>query len=468
MKQKMTFALAFCNRGFMPGELIYGARDDMIKAVTNAGYDYIAMNPELTRYGGIETRDEGLLYAKWLKEHEGEYDGVIFSMPIFADENGAIMALQDAGVPILMQAYPDEIGKMDFQHRRDAFCGKFSVTDVFTQYQVPFTVLKPHVVHPLSEKFQENLRDFAAICRVVNGMKRFTIGCIGARTTAFKTTRFDEIGLQKHGITVESFDLSELIYMVDKMEDNDEKVIAKKAALSAYTNFSGVPSANQLTLAKIGVAIDWYIETYHLDALAIRCWNEMETIMRVCPCVLLSELNDRGIVTSCEIDLTSAIAMRAMALASEEPTAVLDWNNNYGDDENKVILFHCGSTAQGLMTEKGTVTEHKMFAKGDPGSGWGTNEGRIRPMKTTISNALTVDGELILYASEAEFTDDPIEEAYFGCAGVCEVPDLQNKLIKLARGGFKHHTCVGVGHMKDILKEAFTTYLGYTWVDIDE
>ena len=84
-----------------------------------AGYDYIAMDAELTRFGGIETRDEGLLYAKWLKEHEGQYDGVIFSMPIFADENGAITALQDAGVPILMQAYPDEIGKMDFAHRRD-------------------------------------------------------------------------------------------------------------------------------------------------------------------------------------------------------------------------------------------------------------------------------------------------------------------------------------------------------------
>ena len=39
MKKKMTFALCFCNRGFMPGELIYGARDDMVKAVTDAGYD---------------------------------------------------------------------------------------------------------------------------------------------------------------------------------------------------------------------------------------------------------------------------------------------------------------------------------------------------------------------------------------------------------------------------------------------
>lgn len=467
MEKKMTFALAFCNRGFMPGELIYGAREDMIQAVTQAGYDYIAMDAELTRFGGIETRDEGRLYAKWLKEHEGQYDGVIFSMPIFADENGAITALQDAGVPILMQAYPDEIGKMDFAHRRDAFCGKFSVTDVFTQYQIPFTVMKPHVVHPLSEAFARNLKDFAAVCRVVNGMKRFTIGCIGARTTAFKTTRFDEIGLQKNGITVEALDLSELVFKVGKKADDDAAVQKKMDTLMRYADFSGVPLEKRRMLSKISVVIDEYIEEYHMDAVAIRCWNEMEQILRVCPCVLLSELNDRGIPTSCEIDLTSAISMRAMALASEQPTAVLDWNNNYGEEENKVILFHCGSCAQSLMTAKGTVTAHKMFEKTDAGSGWGTNEGRIRPMKTTISNCLTVDGKIRIYASEAEFTEDPIEEAYFGCAGVCELPDMESKLLKLARGGFKHHTCVGVGHMKEILKEAFTTYLHYEWVDID-
>ncbi|MBQ3051632.1 MAG: hypothetical protein IJC96_07055, partial [Clostridia bacterium] len=405
---------------------------------------------------------------KWLKELEGEYDGVIFSMPIFADENGAVTALQDAGVPILLQAYPDELGKMDFKHRRDAYCGKFSVTDVFTQYQLPFTVLKPHVVHPLTETFAQNLKDFAAICRVVNGMKRFNVGCIGARTTAFKTVRFDEITLQKYGINVESFDLSELVFKVQNMDDGEEAVLNKMESLEKYTDFSKVPIKNKLTLAKISCVIDEYIEEYQLDALTLRCWNEMETILRVCPCVLLSELNDRGIPASCEIDMCSALTMRAMYLASEEPTAVLDWNNNYGDDENKVILFHCGPVAQSLMTAKGTVTEHKMFAKGDPGSGWGTNEGRIRAFPTTISNCQTKDGEIIIYASEAEFTDDPIEAEYFGCAGVCEIPDLQDKLIKLARGGFKHHTSVGVGHMKEVLKEAFTTYLGYTWVDIDE
>src|SRR5690606_10015989 len=106
-----------------------------------------------------------------------------------------------------------------------------------------------------------------------------------------------------------------------------------------------------------------------------------------------------------------------------------------------------------------TVTEHKMFAKGDPGSGWGTNEGRIKAMPITISNCQTKDGRLIVYTSEAKITEDVIEDGYFGCAGVAEIPDLQNKLIKLARGGFKHHTSIGVGHMKDVLNEAFGIYL---------
>ncbi len=465
--KKQTFALYFGNRGFMPAELIEGAREDMVKAVTEAGYDYLIMDKNATRYGAVETRDEGRAYAKWLKSHEGEYDGVILCMPIFIDENGAIAALQDAGMPILMQAYPDEIGKMDFAHRRDAYCGKFSVTDVFEQYRVPYTVLKPHVVHPLTAEFAKNLHDFAAICRVVKGMKRFTVGCIGARTTAFKTVRFDEVTMQRHGINVESFDLSELFEFVRAKQDDDEKVVAKKATLEKYTDFSAVPEEKKNMLAKISVVIDEYIETYHLDAISLRCWNEMETYLRVCPCVLISELNDRGIVASCEIDMCSAITMRALSLATEGPAACLDWNNNYGDDPDKVILFHCGSTAQKLMKETGTVTSHKMFDKGDPGSGWGTNEGRIAAFPMTFSNCKTEDGKITIYFSEGEFTSDDIEKEFFGCGGVAKIENLQDKLIRLARGGFKHHTTVANGHVKDILEEAFKYYLGYDVVSIE-
>ena len=303
----------------------------------------------------MEGREEGEKYARWLESHRGEYDGVILCMPNFSDENGAVTALQDAGVPILIQAYPDEIGKMGFETRRDAFCGKFSIEDVFYQYGVKFTVMEPHVVHPLSPQFEENLKDFAAVCRVVNGMKRFTIGCIGARTTKFKTVRFDEITLQKYGITVEAFDLSELIYRVGKKQDGDPQVIKKAERLKEYTNCSRVPEDKLMILAKIGVILDEYVEDYRLDALTLRCWDELHDILGVAPCVLISELNDRGIVASCEIDLCSAVTMYAMQLASEQPAACLDWNNNYGEEKDKVILFHCGPVAQSLMTGKVTV-----------------------------------------------------------------------------------------------------------------
>lgn len=462
----MKFALYFGNRGFFPETLIAGARDEVTVAIKACGYDYIIPDASMTRYGAVETRTEGRAYAQWLKSHKGEYDGVILSLPNFGDENGAIAALQDAGVPILIQAYPDEIGKMDFAHRRDSFCGKFSIADVFHQYGIPFTMLQPHVVHPSTPEFAQNLRDFAAICRVVNGMKRFSIGVIGARTSKFKTVRYDEITLQKYGITCETFDLSELIYKVQNMKDDDPAVIAKTERLVNYTNFCQCPKNKLATLAKISVVIDWYIEEYKLDCVTLRCWDEMHDILGVAPCVLLSELNDRGIVASCEIDLCSAINMYAMQLASEQPTACVDWNNNYGDDPNKVILFHCGPIAQSLMTEKGIVTDHKMFAKADPGCGWGSNEGRIAAFPMTYSNCKTENGKLTVYVGEGEFTGEDIEPEFFGCGGVAKIDNLQSKLINLGQNGFRHHTAVGKGHMAKVLLEAFKYYLGYDIIEI--
>ena len=87
-------------------------------------------------------------------------------------------------------------------------------------------------------------------------MKRFNIGCIGARTTAFKTVRFDELTMQRHGINVESFDLSELFEFVRAKADDDKKVTEKIAALENYTDFTNVPQDKKIMLAKISVVID--------------------------------------------------------------------------------------------------------------------------------------------------------------------------------------------------------------------
>lgn len=465
--KKMTFALYFGNRGFFPESLIAEARREVKDAVEKLGYGTLMLDEGATRYGAVETAEEGRRYAAFLKENKGSYDGVILSLPNFGDENGAIAALEDCGVPILIQAYPDEIGKMDFQHRRDAFCGKFSIMDVFYQYKLPYTIFQPHTISPDDAGFTKQLEQFAAVCRVVKGMRRFSVGAIGARTTAFKTVRYDELALQKNGITVEALDLSELFMRVRDVKSGTEKYQQKRERLINYTNWNGVPDEKIDMLTKVSLAIDDVIDEYKLDSLALRCWIEIEKELGVAPCVLLSELNDRGFVAACELDICNAVPMRALSLASQMPSTCLDWNNNYGDDENKCILFHCGPVPQSLMADKGQIIEHAMFAKSfGAGCGWGCNVGRIAKSPMTFASSKTEDGRVIFYLGEGQFTGEAIEKDFFGCGGVAEIQGLQNKLMTIGKQGFRHHVGVTFGNVAVPVQEAFSTYLGYDIITI--
>ena len=460
--RKLTFALYFGNRGFFPESLIAQARQEVKSAVEKAGFDCLLMPEDQTRYGAVETAAEGRKYASFLAEHRGQYDGVILSLPNFGDENGAIAALADCGVPILIQAYPDEIGKMDFAQRRDAFCGKFSIMDVFYQFGLPFTVFDEHVVHPDSGLFARQLADFAAVCRVVKRMQRLTIGAIGARTTAFKTVRIDELTLQKYGLTTETFDLSDVFNRVKLYASDNPALAAKRERLLGYTNWNGVPDEKIDMLCRLGVAIDELVEENQLDCLALRCWDEIEKQLGISPCVLLSELNDRGVVAACELDVGNAVAMVALAAATEKAATCLDWNNNYGDDPDKCILFHCGPVPQSLMAGKGDVIEHKMFAKSyGAGCGWGCNVGRIAANPATLASSKTENGKLIFYIDQGDFTGEPIEDGFFGCGGVIHIEQLQQKLKTIGKQGYRHHVSVSAGHVATALREAFATYLNY-------
>jgi len=462
-----TLALYFGNRGFFPEKLVAEARREMQAALGRLGMGSLVLDEGATRFGAVETAEEGRRFAAFLAAHRGEFDGVVLSLPNFGDENGAVAALQDCGVPILVQAYPDEIGRMGFEDRRDAFCGKFSIMDVFFQNRIPFTAWPPHVAHPGSAAFAEQLSWFGAVCRVVKGLRRTTIGAIGARTTAFKTVRFDEVALQKHGVTVESLDLSDVFARVRGIEPGSPTLRKKHERLAAYTSWTGVPRDKIEALAKLGVVLDDLIGEYRLDGLALRCWIEIEKELGVSPCVLLGELNDRGTVAACELDVLNAVAMRALSLASTRPATCLDWNNNYGDAADKCILFHCGPVPQSLMTARGQVIDHPMFAKSfGAGCGFGCNVGRIAPAPISFASAKTDEGRLVFYLGEGEFTSDPIEPAFFGCAGVAAIDGLQDRLLAIGKQGFRHHVSVTVGHVATPLREAFREYLGYAIAEV--
>lgn len=460
-KTKMTFALYFGNRGFFPGEVIADARKEMKKAVEDMGFSALIMDENKTRYGAVETIKEGKIYAQFLKENEGKFDGVILCLPNFGDENGAYYALKDANVPILVQAYPDEIGKMDFAHRRDALCGKIAMCNVLRQAGIKYTQTKKFVVAPSSKDFAEDLRLFAGTCRVVKGFKAFTIGAIGARTTAFKTVRVDEIALQRKRINVESIDMTMVFTIMDSLTEQD--IAEKVEYYLTKSDFGKYPRVKVENIARLGVALDKLIKDYNLDSVAIRCWDELEKKYAIAPCLILGDLNEKGIHAACELDISNSVIMRAVGLAADYPVMLLDVNNNYGESTESAIMFHCGPVPEALMAEKGHIEEHLMFKKTyGEGSGVGLNVGKIATGDVTVASLKTEDGQIHSFVTEGEIVDEPVEKEFFGVKAVFRKNDRDiNKMLNyMGANGYRHHVAITKGKWQEAVNEAFTNYLG--------
>ena len=463
-KEKTTFALFFGNRGFFPGEVIADARREMIEAVTKNGFDYISMEESLTRFGAVETRQEGKMYAQFLEENKGKFDGVILCMPNFSDENGAAEALKNANVPVLVQAYPDELGKMDFARRRDTVCGKFAMCHVLRQCKINFTLTKKMAVSPLDESFSDDLRRFGAICRIVKGMRNFNVGAMGARTTAFKTVRTDEVALQNKGVTVETIDLS---YIFDLMGKVDEKLLAeKKEYYKSVASFGSYPEEKLTNISRLGVVFDKLIEEYSLNAVAVRCWDEFVTQYNIAPCLVLSDLNNKGIPAACELDINNAVMMYALTLASQEPVMLLDVNNNYGESEAKNIMFHCSAVPSSFFEEKPSIGEHLMFKKSyGEGTGVGIVNGKVKSGKVTVATAKTEDGQIWGFTTDGKLTDDEFDKEFFGTGVVFENKNLEEIFRYMCENGYKHHVAIAKGEWSDCVEEALVKYLGYN-IDI--
>ena len=458
----MKFAIYFGNRGFFPGELVASAIADFKRVLAANGHEALIMEGAGTRYDAVETPEEGRKYAEFLAAHRGEYDGVILSLPNFGDENGAVVALRDAGVPILVQAYPDEPGQMDFSHRRDSVCGKIAMCNVLRQAAIKYTLTTDFAESPDSPQFAEDLRNFAAVCRVVKGMRRFNLGAIGARTTAFKTVRVDEIALQRKGVNVECVDLAEVFAMMDGAAA--AAVAEKREKYLAYAHFAGVAEEKIDAIARLGVAFDILIKRFSLDAIAVRCWDELQKRYGIAPCLAMSVLNEAGIAAACEMDVNNAVMMRAVALASDSPVGLFDVNNNFGGAKDKAIMFHCSAIPGSMLCGKGCIGEHLMFKKAyGPGTGIGIFGGDVKAMPLTVGSFKTEDGKLCAFVTEGEATDDRIEKAFFGTGFVFRKADGDaNAMLNfMAKNGYRHHVAFVRGSWSAAIVEAFSNYLGY-------
>ncbi len=461
--KKMTMGVIIGNRGFFPDQLAKSGREEMIQALAKAGMDAIVLGPEDSKHGAVETHEEAKRCAALFHKNEDKIDGIIVSLPNFGDERAIAdtMRLSKLRVPVLIQATPDDASKMTILHRRDSFCGKMSACNNLRQYGIPYSLTRLHTVAPDSEEFQKDLAWFAAVCRVANGMRNLRVGSIGARPTAFNTVRYSEKLLEASGISTETLDLSEVFGRIDRLKDNDSGVQGKLAEIRKYVTTSGVPDAALIKMAKLGYVIDQWMKQTDLQVSAVQCWTSMEDYFGVVPCTIMSMMSNNLFPAACEVDVCGTLSMHALALASETPSALLDWNNNYGDDPNKAVCFHCSNLPKHFFQDvrmdyqeiiAGTVGKENTF---------GTVVGRVKPGAMSYARFSTDDtsGTIRGYVGQGQFTSDSLNT--FGGVGVVQIPQLQKLLHYICENGFEHHVAANFSTTAGAVHEAAVRYLNW-------
>ncbi len=463
MARKTTLGVIVGNRGFFPDALAESGRLEVLELLARRGIDAVCLTPQDTPFGSVETRADAEKCARLFRDKSDVLDGVLVTLPNFGDERGIADTLRMAklDVPILVQAYPDDPAQLDLAHRRDSFCGKMSACNNLIQYGIPFSLTRRHTMHPCEPDFAEELDWFAATCRVVRGLKGATIGSIGARPAAFKTVRYSEKLLEASGISVEVVDLSEILGQVEALGDTDPAVTARMAEIGAYADASATPAAALAKLAKLGVVIDRWCEENHIAATAFQCWTAIQTYHGVCSCTAMSMMSEKLMPSACEVDVMGAVAMYSMVLASGKPSGLLDWNNNYGDDPDKCMLFHCSNAPKSMLEDPTVGIQDILAASVGADSTWGACGGRLRPGPMTFARLTTSDteGEIAGYVGEGEITTD--RPASFGGYGVAFVPNLQELLQLICRMGFEHHVALNPSQVARSVYEAWTTYMGW-------
>ncbi len=460
-----TFGVIIGNRGFFPDHLCDQGRKDILRGLEEEGIDAILLDEDETAaFGSVATYEDARKCADLFKAHADEIDGILITLPNFGEESAIAVAMRYSGldVPVMIHAFPDEVGKMTPDNRRDSFCGKMSCCNNLNQYGIKYSLTTLHTVDPHDPTFRADLRRFAGTCRIVGGLKNSRFGMIGARPEAFNTVRFSEKLLEASKISVITVDLSDILGDIERLADDDPDVKTMREKVRTYIDTEDVPEESIDRMAKFGVAVNRWNEEHDIEATAIQCWTSLEENYGIVPCTVMSMMSDSLMPSACETDITGAIGMYAMALASKTPSALIDWNNNYGTDPNKTVMFHCSNLPRSIFIDEIATMDFQAIIAGNVGAenAYGAVMGRIKAEPFTYCRVSTDDlnGKIRAYLGEGTLTDDPVET--FGGYGVAEIPNLQDLLQLICREGFEHHSAINLSQVADAVYDAFTTYLG--------
>lgn len=387
-----------------------------------------------------DINEEGLLYndADMLKIAEKfkaeKIDGLFLPHCNFGTEYECARLAKELGVPVLLWGPLDERPEPDGTRLRDTQCGLFATGKVLRRFGVPFTYMTNcRLEDPV---FERGLRDFMAVCNVVKTFRHIRILQISTRPFDFWSTMCNEGELlEKFNIQLAPIPMGELVDEVRKNLGN----VAETQEVMTYcrANMNIAIKDDELEkVAAMKVAMKHLAEKYGCNAIAIQCWNQLQTELGIMPCAANALLNEEGIPTVCETDIHGAITALLVEAAGmgQVRSFFADWTIRHPDCPNGELLQHCGPWPISVAGEKPTITYPLAFDH--PGS-------ITAEAKHGDVSLVRFDGDLGQYSlllGHAKGIDGP---KGMGTYLWVEVDNIKRLEAKLVEGPYIHH-CVGI------------------------
>jgi L-fucose isomerase-like protein len=401
--------------------------------------EVIVPDERLTREGCVRDDDEAEKVIALFREKK--IDGLMIGTMTFGDEVSALaVASAFREKPVLLFGTKEGPFTKDGNRRSDSFCGTLSICSGLHRRRIPFVF--GGIVFPEEDDFQDKVKTFLRVCAINRGFIGARIGLVGPRPERFETCIFSEDRLiREFGQRVIPVDLADIMSRADSQK-NSPNVKQVVKSIKARADSSAITAAALQNMAGLECALEQFALEKGLSAMGVQCWTAMQSVYGISPCHVMGRLTERGIMTSCEVDIYGALTMLLQYLASLGETVphFIDWTIRHQEKENVFLAWHCGNAPPSLACRQGDISLKYHSIMG-PSLGidrsMGTAEFQLSPGAVTLSRLQEHDGRFKLLVAGGKIVAS--RQKLRGSWSWVEVPDLDKLYATLVKEGFTHH-----------------------------
>ncbi len=388
---------------------------------------------------------------------EMEIDGLIIGTMTFGDEVSALsIAAAFRELPIMLFGTKEGAFTNEGGRRSDSFCGTLSISSGLYRRRIPFTF--GGLVFPEEDEFKAGLVDFIIACNICKGFIGARVGIVGPRPERFETCIFDEDEMMRQfQQRVVPTSLPDIMKIADPKGENTKEIQKLAQEMKTQADTSGISEDTLEKIAGLEYSLSRFADDKKLSAIGVQCWTAMQEVYGISPCYAMGRLTDRGVMTSCEVDVYGALTMLVQHLASLNKISphFIDWTIKHQEKENTFLAWHCGNAPPSLAGNPEAVKIRYQSVLGvslGVERSQGTAEFQLKDGTVTLCRLQEHNGNFKMLITSGEAVQ--VDQELRGSWSWIKVNDLDELYDTLISEGFVHHASMIHGDYLEPIADA--------------